>query len=57
MQEFERVRDLKTGKTGTIVDNQSIFNGKRVLEIESRSANGEYEVFSRFEDEVEHLQQ
>ena len=53
MQEFDEVRDIKTGRTGIIVDNQSIFNGKRVLEIEYKTDDGDYGLFSRFEDEVE----
>lgn len=53
MQEFDEVRDIRTGRTGTIVDNQSIFNGKRVLEIEYKTDSGDYEIFTRFEDEVE----
>ena len=53
MQEFDKVRDIKTGQTGTIVDNQSFCNGKRVLEIEYKTDGGDYEIFTRFEDEVE----
>ena len=53
MQEFDKVRDIRTGRTGIIVDNQSIFNGKRVLEIEYETDDGDFDIFSRFEDEVE----
>lgn len=53
MQEFDEVRDIKTGRTGIIVDSQSIFKGKRVLEIEYKTDNGDYDIFARFEDEVE----
>lgn len=52
MKEFDRVRDIKTGRVGIIVDDRSIFKGKKVLEIECEKGDGDYDVFSRFEDEV-----
>lgn len=53
MKEFDYVRDTKTGRIGIIVDDRSIFKGKKVLEIEYQKDDGDYDVFSRFEDEVE----
>lgn len=55
MKEFDWVRDVQTGRIGIIVDNQSIFKGKRVLEIEYKTDDGDFDIFSRFEDEVEPL--
>lgn len=38
MKEFDRVRDIKTGRVGIVVDDRSVFKGKKVLEIECKKA-------------------